>query len=481
MAKFNQKSKGTETINFAGGQAYELKPETELILLCITSFVKNQFYRSEASTLRRLRELLKKVNPLFAAKLAIWVRTEWHMRSISHVIAGELAHSQSLSGKAGAYNFFNKIVVRPDDMIEILAYLNFLGVRNPTGAMKKGFAKAFGRFDRYQLGKYRGEGKTLTLANLAKLCHPSDTEKTGGAIRDLYLGTLRSERTWENKLSEAGSDPAKRRKAWTDLLIAGDLGYFALLRNLRNILKDAPELTDKVCSQLIDADRIKRSRILPFRYVTARKQLQLVPNSESRKILSVLSQAVDLACMNVPKMQGKNLIALDVSMSMRSNNVSEIAGLFAAVLAKALNADIITFATRSNYVQYNPDDSTLTLADGLTFSGGGTNFASVFNCADKGYDRIFLLSDMQAWMLEEGQANSYYVKEPPQKTFPAYCKKFNVKPAVYSIDLTGYGTSEFPERNIFCLGGFSEKLFDMIAVIEEDRNALIDTVEQIRF
>jgi hypothetical protein len=50
---------------------------------------------------------------------------------------------------------------------------------------------------------------------------------------------------------------------------------------------------------------------------------------------------------------------------------------------------------------------------------------------------------------------------------------------VYSWDLTGHGTSQFPEKKIFCLAGFSDKVFNTMALLEQDRGALIKEIEAV--
>jgi hypothetical protein len=106
---------------------------------------------------------------------------------------------------------------------------------------------------------------------------------------------------------------------------------------------------------------------------------------------------------------------------------------------------------------------------GLHNVGHGTSFGSIFTTANKKYDRIFIFSDMQGW--KSGGA--------PTRVFNSYKKKFDANPFVYSIDLAGYGTLMFPENNVFALSGFSEKLFDIMKVMEQDRKSLIKKIENI--
>ena len=155
MSKFNATiPKGkTKTTNFAGGEAYKQSKELELVSILLTSFVSDTFYRSSNDTLDRLKSLLSEVDPKFAAKAAIFARDKFGMRSITHALAGELA--KYLSGEDYAKVFYEKVVVRPDDMTEILSYYTKNCGEKIPNSLKKGFAKAFDKFDGYQISKYR--------------------------------------------------------------------------------------------------------------------------------------------------------------------------------------------------------------------------------------------------------------------------------------------------------------------------------------
>jgi hypothetical protein len=67
----------------------------------------------------------------------------------------------------------------------------------------------------------------------------------------------------------------------------------------------------------------------------------------------------------------------------------------------------------------------------------------------------------------------------PTGSFENYKKRTNCNPIVYSFDLQGYGSLQFPQRNVYCLAGFSEKIFDVMKYLESDKNALINEITKI--
>ena len=482
MAKFRKTNyKPTITVNRAGGEAYKQTDKLELVSLLLTSFVADQFYRSSTKQLERLRELVIGISDKkFVAKSAIYARTKFGMRSITHALVGELV--RIVKGQKWTKNAIAKAIYRPDDMLEILSYyLSNYGKPIPN-SLKKGLRLAINNFDEYQLAKYRGERSSLKLVDLVNLIHPKPKKELEDTFKKLINGELKSVNTWETKLTKAGQEVKDiedeqekeeklselKKQSWKELIESRKIGYFALLRNLRNIVEQAPEMIDKACEMLTNERLIKKSLVLPFRFNTAIKEMEKA--GSDRKVIVALSQALEKSLNNVPKFSGKTLVVLDESGSMSGRPI-EIGSLFAAVLYKTNDADLMTFSNDARYRNLNPLDSTLTLARRLQEESvyNGTNFHSIFETANKGYDRIIILSDMQGWI-------GY---DTPVKDFKAYKERFNVDPFVYSFDLQGYGDMQFPERQVFCIAGFSDKIFDVMKLLEQDRNALITEIEKI--
>jgi len=489
MPKFNAPAVGTKTVNQAGGVSYQQTPELELASLLLTSFVKAEAYRTEPQVLARLKELVGLCDKKFVAQAAVYARNEYGMRSVSHVVASELA--KYTAGQDWAKAFYAAVVRRPDDITEILAYHAANNGKVPN-AMKKGLAASFAKFDGYSLGKYRGEGHAYKLVDAANLLHPKPTERNAEALKQLVRGELRSVDTWENKLSAAGQGASEdekienKREVWVDLITSGKIGYFALLRNLRNIIEQAPEMVGAACRMLTDDRLIKKSLVLPFRYLTAYDELaKLGAASGVREVLMALNRAVDISLGNLPDFGGKSLVVLDVSGSMTQTHSNPqpavIGALFAAVLAKATSADIMTFAEVARYHQYNPMDSTITISNGLRFGGGGTNFGAIFQTASEKYDRVFLLSDMQGWMVQAGNGWGYAATSSPVPSYNEYCKTTGANPYIYSFDLTGGGTTQFPADRVFCIAGYSDKVLTLLPKLEKDRNALVSEIRAVTF
>ena len=440
----------------------------QLASLLLTSFGDDKFYQKENETYNRLEQLIEVCDKEFVAKAIIYARKEFGMRTITHIAASMLA--KHIGGATWGKSFYDKVVHRVDDMLEIIA-CHISRKQKITNAMKKGFASALARFDEYQLAKYKGEGKTVKLVDVVNLVHPVQSEKNNGAIEKLINGELKSFDTWESELSAVGSDVEAKKAVWRRLLAENKLGYFALMRNLRNIIQlEDKELKEMAFNAMLDEKAIKRSMLLPFRFSTAYDEMAKIDSDAMR----VVSRACEIACNNVPKLDGKTLIALDVSGSMSSARVADIASLFTAVLLKSNDCDLITFSDDATYRRVNTDDSVMTIKNSIKYACGGTNFEAIFLTANKAYDRVILLSDMQAWL------HIGFFAKSPKAAYEKYKRDFSAPNCkFYSIDLAGYGTMQLPQPDVYCLAGFSEKIFDLMKHFECDKDALITAINNV--
>ena len=490
MARFNEVQKPEMIVNRAGGEAFEQSPELALVSILLTSFMKDQFYRSAQSSYEDLLEVLCRVDSLFAAKAAVFARNEFGMRTVSHIVAGEIGNS--VKGEKWTKRFFEKVIRRPDDATEILAYIMIKYGRRPIpNSVKRGFIEALCKFDEYQIAKYQGKTKKLSLVDVVNLITGRRSDLIGSeAISKLTRGILKPAETWETKLTQAGQEAEsvedlqeRKQEVWTNLIKKRKIGYFALLKNLRNILFEAPEVLDDALDMLVNPNLIRKSLVFPFRYMVAQYEIEKLAEQGidgATKVLGAISRAIDTSLCNVPSLPGKTVVVVDQSGSMypgfRYNQGAEVpivtASIFGAALAKANGADIVGFSNHANYISYNPADSVLTIARHIIESGekSGTDFHSIFHVLNKSYNRIIILSDEQGWV-------GY---KAPTNDLVAYKRIYKCKPILYSIDLTGYGDMQFKENSVVTLAGFSDKIFNLMELAETDLKVLLKRIKEVR-
>lgn len=459
MGRFNAGVRGSsQTDNLAGGKAFSMKPKQELIHAVLSTFLTDKFYESGNDRIARIKRLIAKVPAEFAAKLAVVARKEFHLRSVSHLLLGELSkihHGDSLVMKA-----LTKAIERPDDMTEIAGYLE----GKLSKQVKRGFRRAILKFSPYTLAKYRMENKEVKLVDIFNLVHPKPefaSEEQKVAWKALMEGKLVSTDTWEARLS-SGEEKAK---VWRDLVLEDKIGYMALLRNLRNIEQQAtPETQMQAAKMIADAERVKKSKQLPFRFYNA------YDNVSTKQMRDAIAKAMEHAVDNVPDLDGLSLIAVDASSSMNGDPIKK-ASILAAALIKRSECDVVLYNTELYEAQFNSIDSVMTNAREIQrlANGGGTETSLVFQYAKaqkKNYKRIIILSDNESW------SEGYYSNRGVQKYYDEYRKQNDCY--VYAVDIEGYGTSDVKGGKVEHIVGFSERIFDFMLAMERG----VDTIEE---
>jgi len=510
MSVYNKKAEVPTVTNLRGGTAYKQSDEVALVSLMATGLT-SMFHEPSNEREKRLIDLIHAVakkDLYLTAQMIVYARAVLGQRTVTHRAAVELA--KGLSGETWAKNFFTKrsrkenkggVIYRLDDMLEIAAcYFALNPGKALSNPMKKGFRSVLETADAYELAKYKGTGKVVSLVDMVNLLHPKG-EKNAEALKALVEGTLKQFNTAEDKNTEAGQKVAAKVKAgvitqaeaevelkeakaanWKELIETRKIGYLALLRNLRNIVTTAPELVDQAGALLTDKKFVRESLVFPHQIDLAIEELMDISSGSAvRKLIVYADKAYELATENVKELfseEGETAIVIDSSGSMTSRQVKgpqikrhiapvEKSALIAATLAKGIKGDVFHFAYDCQSLGYNPNDSVNTLKNQFLHHchGGTTNFDSIFKAFKKPYARVFIMSDMQG-------ADALNYRD--------YKSHYNCNPYIYSIDLCGHGTSMFKQNDrLFSIAGYSAQVYETAKLYETDYNALLNEIRKI--
>lgn len=481
MAKFNQ-AQTIKTTNKSGYVAYSMNDKSKLVTQVLTSFFNEKKFYGDNSA--EMQETIKRVidtEPEFVAKLAVFARREFNMRSVAHVLVAYLAHE--VKGKPYAKAAIKAVCLRGDDATEIVAcYLSLFGKPIPN-SLRRGLEDVITGFDEYTLAKYKGEGKGVKMRDLLCLCRPEPkNEAQSAAWKKLLEGTLEPPMTWEVELSRDGNN----KETWERLIASGQVGYMALLRNLRNILKTKPDNLDVVLDKLGNPAAVKKSRQLPFRFLSAYKEVQEIADS---KVLDTLESAVEASIENMPKLEGTTVIAVDTSGSMsspisskskvRCYEIGKILGIMASRICE--NSYFYTFDFQ---IRKEPISSRSAILDTVSRSrcGGGTNMSLPFiKMLEDGIeaDRVIIISDNEC--NHASWAWGYVSQRTVQGFADEYRRKSGNDIWVHAIDLMGYGTQQFAGAKTNIIAGWSEKVLDFIKLAEQGEGTLEKTIEQYTY
>jgi len=511
MSRYNVKAKPTvqTVVNHQGGSGYQYDPKIELVSILATG-LDNKYYEKLGERETRFADVIAEVaktDKTFAAKAMVYARSVMGQRTVTHFGAVELA--KVLAGDNLGAKFFSKrarkgnaggIIYRLDDMLEIAACYQ---ARNPgkqlSNAIKKGFKSALEAADEYELAKYQAKNRDLSLVDIVNLVHPKPSEKMTPVFAKLMKGELKQFNTVEDKNTKAGQEVAAKVKSgeitaeqatevlnaakednYAELIETRKIGYLALIRNLRNILKTGAkaEVINGACELLTDVKLIKQSLVFPHQIDLALEiMLDEFGASVAKPFIKALNTAYELSIPNLTELfkGGKTAVVFDSSGSMSSmiklanrNQGSEAAiakaALIAATLAKGIDADVFHFADHCDQIKFNPLDSVNTLKkqflDKQGSVGYGTAFQSIMRTLNGKYDRVFVISDMQGGDMIDSKSYS--------------------NTHIYSVDICGYGTTMFkPGSKVYKIFGYSSDIYELIKKVEIDPQALIKEIEKI--
>lgn len=566
MSKYNRKKQEVKPTvkNFMNEDAFLLKPKEEFVSSIMTTFLSKEgsYYESSNEEVKRILSLLDKIDPLFACKAAIYVRENGNMRSISHLLGAALANY--ISGQEYAKRFYNKLIVRPDDMSEIVsAYANLNGmglndVKKIPNSMKKGFKEALEGLDAYRIDKYKMKTRSFSLVDLVRLFHPKATQKNAEAYKRLIegksLADLYESKVLEKEMTKAGQTTkdatqeekmeAKREAITAVLDNVKGMPVMNLLRNLRNILLYAPDKVTEACEQLTIKGKIMNSRLLPFRFATAYSEIEklsyyteisstkssiqfedeksssLCSENEFRRnkemVLNAIEKALEISCLNIPKLEGNVAILVDDSGSMRGDaggssrvsafsktSTSMIAHLFASmVMYRQDNVYLGLFGDKLINVPVKRDMRLLDYTKWTFEKGGECGEATETGIYDfirqvvkekKKIDNVIVFSDCQIGSIHtKGYYGGYteftawYGNNSSDrgKHFHELFKEFrkinpNANFIVVNLRQSG-STSVFDKsQRILNIAGWSDKIFDVITSQCKGWDAMIKEIESI--
>lgn len=474
MSKLNPRSTaegaGLRAENYEGNIQDVKRAEQQLYeIVVMTLYGKDSFYESTDDRVLRLQELVAQVvaknNLDFIANAIVHARTEMKMRSMPIILAVMFAAALRTSGKTYAHlrQVVCDVIQRADQITDLYAYaLATFGSKNKVPmAIRRGVADAFNKFNEYALQKYNRKD-AVKLSDVLRIVHPKAKNTAQGDIFErLIKGKLAIPHTWETELSINGQLPEGEKKTdaqvWTELVASGDLGYMALIRNLRNIVEAGADDTtiDVVAKRVSHPVQVSKSKMFPFQFLTA---YDIVKGLGNTKLLTALSRAMDASLGNLPQLGKGVWIIIDCSLSMRGKSIKP-AAIFAAALAKAnANANNVRITMFSDFaidVPVNTDMPIMAIADDIMSKifGGGTRLDQALDKkASLGFepDTVILLSDMQVFALRAGNVENIFSKG---------CLKI-------AINLEAYDTTPASDQNGWLqLAGWSEAIFKFIPAL----------------
>jgi len=389
--RVNSPTPPVTTRTHEGAPAKVISSELELRRTALACLLwEDGFYESGKSIADRLAALVPMVAPEKVAAIAIEAREQMKLRHLPLLLVREMVRHPK--HRLFVATTLERVIQRADELTEFLA-IYWKDKKQPVAAqVKKGLARAFRKFNAYNLAKYNRDD-AIKLRDVLFLTHakPKDVEQAA-VWKQLVDKTLASPDTWEVALSAAGAEGDKRA-IWTRLLEEKKLGALALLRNLRNMQMA------KVSDVLIRAALVEMDpeRVLPFRFLAS---LRYAP-----QFAGELETAMLKSLDGTDKIPGLTVVLVDVSGSMNDalssrsemRRVDAAAGL--AILARERCQSCRVFSFSDNLVEV-PAFRGLALMSAIDRSQmhGSTQLGLAVSAlnANVAYDRLVVITDEQS-------------------------------------------------------------------------------------
>jgi len=497
-------SKTPNALTYNGAAGYEYDTLSQLYLLAVSNMVgEDTFYESAETRDSRYLQLIHKAvaegHAEWLARFLPWLRNSANMRSASMIGGIEAAIAMVTKNIPGGRQLVNSVLVRADEPGEALAYFVSNYGRSVPKPIKRGIADACARLytqrntikydtaskgfrfgDVLELchaapseplyqprlfkhlvdrGKARGEGSSGLFSGLAMLTAHDVLTREAQTRPEVLLNTARLRQagmTWEQAKSLAGNK-VRDLDFWTVMI--PEMGYMALLRNLRNFDEAdiSRDLVDIVCAKLRDPDEVARSRQLPMRFLSAYR------NVPSNRWAQALDDALELCLKSVPEFKGSTLILIDTSYSMhvalsaksqlKRWDAAAVFGL--ALAARCENAEVVSYSDSFKPFPKVKGESLLRSIARFEkdyFIGQNTATAEAVRRFYRNHDRLIILTDEQA------NPNSGIFAGVPQHTMAV---TFNLSGDEVAHAATG------PNR--IAVGGLSDAAFTLLSSLDARR------------
>ena len=507
--RFNTPSEGiNKTVNYEGDLAYKLDPALELYVATCCASLQPKFYVPDVDgQLQRLRGLIEQNNHEYVAKLAVYAREQMYLRSVPLVLAVELARVHH--GDDLVRRLTTRVIQRADELTEILAYYQAANKRTDqkklgrlSNQLKKGVADAFHKFDEHRLQKYNRDSE-IKLRDALFLTHPKPRDDAEAALfKKIADGTLETPFTWETQISAVGTQhfdtpeakAAAFKAKWEELIDSGKISYMATLRNIRNCLdaRVSLEHITKLSSKLSNPDEVRHSKQLPFRFLSAYRELEGHTNPHTPIILNALEDAVLVAAENIAGYDYNTsiLIACDVSGSMnhpispRSKVENYDIGLVLAMLLQnrcktyitGVFGDVFKTVALPNKAILQNTRQLARLSRLVGWSTNGWTVPQYLLDNKVKIDKVMIFTDCQMW-----DSSGHYQGRGARKEVWHKYKQFNPAAKLYLFDLMGYGHTPLDVRSgeAHLIAGWSDKIFTVLAAIEQGKTAqdVVNTIE----
>ena len=481
--------------------AYALSPKHALAQYAATGCLSTTFYATAAQQLATVLKLSGQVEPEFIAHTTLYARSKGFMKDLPALLCAVL----SVRSPGLLAEVFDRVM---DDgrMLRNFVQIIRSGTvgRKSLGTLPKRLILQWleNRSDE-QLFRF-SVGNDPSLADIVKMVHPKPQTPSRQALYGYLIGREHRDedlpalvRQFESfKADQSQPVPEVPFQMLTSLqldasawrTIARNASWQMTRMNLNTfarhgVFDEGQQLARLIADRLRDPQAIRRAKVFPYQLIMAYAMADRAVPAPARE---ALQDAMEIAIGNVPATQGNVYVCPDISGSMHSPVTGYRAGattavrcvdvaalVAAAILRKNPHAQVLPFESKVVEVGLNPRDSVMTNAQKLaSLPCGGTNCSAplvLLNQRKARGDLVVYVSDNESWIDSPNYGRFGGGRTETMNQWALF-KARNPQAKMVCIDIQPYSTTQAKERqDILNIGGFSDRVFDLIALFAEDK------------
>lgn len=478
-----------DAVNDEAAPAYAFDPEHALAQYASTGCLNGTFYAGDAAQLEAVLELCGGVEDSFLAKAALYARSVGHMKDLPALLCAVL----SVRDGALLERIFPRVVDTPRMLRTFVQIVR-------SGAVGR---KSFGTRPRRMIRRWletrtddallrASVGNAPSLADVIRMVHPKPASPSRAAFYGYLCGrevdpSLLPElaRRYEAfRRDPRGGVPDLPFEMLASLPLAPEewgrvalrLSWQSLRMNLNALARrgvfDDDGTVEAVAARLRDPREIARSRVFPYQLLVAHARAD---SRVPEVVRSALREALETATSNVPTIEGRVSVCVDVSGSMASPITGfrrgatssvrcvDVAALVAATILRANpRAVVLPFDVDVVDLRLDPNDTVTTNSARLAaVGGGGTNCSAPLVRLARWGDRpdlVLLVSDNESW-IDARKARATATMEAWEAL-----RARNPRARLVCLDLQPNRTTQAYDReDILNVGGFSDGVFEVVA------------------
>lgn len=376
-------------------------------------------------------------------KLAVQAKTIFKAREGAVIVATMLG--SDFRHEEWVFDTLDQIVETGEDLLTLFDTFQFMKPHSGLPSLFRKVIKQKVRTMSYQqLQGCPASEKGTTLYDLINLSHPKPTEP----LNKFMQRGLPPRPYWKKVKEDYGIGKA---------VSSGVMPYRELLKHLPLIMQQNPIIKDFAYSQIKNPTKIMEEKILPL---DLKLYYDMVKDVRCQQALTSASES---ALENMPDLEGRTLVLVDRSSSMRWGSPPYIQS--AATIAASLkqknpeHTDIALYNESVDFYNSGLKGSVLTIADDLekVELRRTANLNRIIYQLHEPFDRIFILTNKAVW---NGAMS-------PQQALKAYYERQGVNPYVYGINLKGRRPTEVIDHRLVVMPEFSKSSVYIPRLVEE--------------